>query len=74
MDPEPDGLETYSEIIKIHPKQKALIVSGFSETDRVAELKQLGSGEYIKKPYTLQTISRAIRNELDAPKETTSSA
>jgi len=35
MEPGIDGLETYQEITKINPDQKAIIVSGFSETDRV---------------------------------------
>jgi len=37
MDPGIDGLETYKRIIEFHPKQRALIVSGFSETKRVKE-------------------------------------
>jgi len=60
-----DGLDTYREVIKIHPGQKALVVSGFSATDRVQEMKRLGAGEYIKKPYTRETLGRAVRNTLN---------
>jgi PAS domain S-box-containing protein len=60
-----DGLDTYREILKIHPNQKALIVSGFSATERANETQKLGAGPYIKKPYTLKTIARAVREELD---------
>ena len=35
MDPGMDGLDTYRSVLEIHPKQKAIIVSGFSESDRV---------------------------------------
>ena len=35
MDPGIDGLETYRRILEICKDQKAIIVSGFSETDRV---------------------------------------
>jgi len=35
MDPGINGRETYQKIIEIHPYQKAIIVSGFSETDEV---------------------------------------
>ncbi len=48
-----------------HPHQKAVIVSGFSATDRVKEIQQLGAGPYIKKPYTLETITKAVRKQLD---------
>jgi len=34
MDPGMDGLDTYKKILEIHPGQKAIIASGFSETDQ----------------------------------------
>jgi PAS domain S-box-containing protein len=67
MDPGMDGLETYRRIAAIHPRQKAIIVSGFSETDRVREAQTLGAGAYVRKPYVLEKIGIAIRNELDGP-------
>jgi PAS domain S-box-containing protein len=60
-----DGLDTYREIIKLHPGQRAIIVSGFSATDRVSEAQALGVGQYVKKPYTRDIIAAAIRDELD---------
>jgi DNA-binding NarL/FixJ family response regulator len=65
MDPGIDGLETYRRILKVHPGQKAIITSGFSETERVKEALKLGAGAYVKKPYILEKISKAIRAELD---------
>ncbi len=35
MDPGIDGLETYQQVEAIHPRQKAVVASGFSETSRV---------------------------------------
>jgi len=67
MDPGIDGLETYKRILEIHPGQKAIIASGFSETDRVKEAQRLGAGPYIKKPYALEKIGLAIRDELRKP-------
>jgi PAS domain S-box-containing protein len=65
LDPGIDGLETYKRILQLHPGQKAIIVSGFSETDRVREAQKMGAGEYIKKPFDLETLASAVRNELD---------
>ncbi len=65
MDPGIDGLETYRRIKATHPDQKAIIASGYSETDRVREAQSLGAGEYIKKPYLLEKIGMAVRRELD---------
>lgn len=69
MDPGIDGLETYKRILKINPDQKAIIVSGFSETDRVKEAQELGAGAYVKKPYIREKIGLAVRRELDKPWE-----
>ncbi|MCP4687966.1 MAG: PAS domain S-box protein, partial [Desulfobacterales bacterium] len=66
MDPGIDGLETYKRVIEHHPGQNAIIVSGYSETERVREAQRLGVGALVKKPYILKTIARAIRNALDA--------
>ncbi len=65
MDPGIDGLETYKKILELHPEQKAIIASGFSETDRVKEAQRLGAGAYIKKPYLLKKIGLAVKTELD---------
>ncbi|HTR45271.1 MAG TPA: CHASE2 domain-containing protein [Thermodesulfovibrionales bacterium] len=60
-----DGLETYQAIVSLYPGQKAIIASGYSESDRVKELQRLGAGVYIQKPYTMEKIGVAVRTELD---------
>jgi PAS domain S-box-containing protein len=65
MDPGIDGLETYQRILELHPGQKAIIASGFSETDRVKEAQRLGAGRYIRKPYTLEKVGLTVKTELE---------
>jgi len=65
MDPGISGRETYERVIKIHPNQKAVIVSGFAETDEVREAQSLGAGHFIKKPFTLEKIGFALKDELE---------
>ena len=65
MDPGMDGLETYRRILEIHPQQKAIIVSGFSESDRVTAAQALGAGAYVEKPYVIEKLGLAVRKELD---------
>ena len=60
-----DGLDTFKRILELHAGQKVVIVSGFSETDRVYEAQRLGAGQYVKKPFTLQKIGIAIKTELE---------
>ena len=64
MLPGMDGLDTYRKIVELHPNQKAIIASGFSETARVKEVQRLGAGQYLRKPYTLESIGIAVKNEL----------
>lgn len=65
MAPGIDGLETYRRILEINPGQKAVIVSGFSATDRVKKAQEMGAGEFVRKPYIMEKIGRAVRKELD---------
>lgn len=65
MDPGIDGLETYQRILALHPRQKAVIVSGYAETERVRQAQHLGAGPYVKKPYLIEKLGMAIRAELD---------
>ena len=65
MDPGIDGLETYKRILETHTNQKALIVSGYAETERVKEAQTLGAGAYIKKPFVFEQIGIAVKNELN---------
>ena len=65
MDPGINGRETYERIIRIHPNQKAIIASGFAETDDVKAAQKMGAGKYIKKPITLEMIGLAVKEELE---------
>jgi signal transduction histidine kinase len=65
MDPGMDGLETYQRIIELCPGQKALITSGYSETDRVRKALKLGVAIYLRKPYSLKQLATAVRSCLD---------
>jgi PAS domain S-box-containing protein len=61
MDPGIDGLETFRTIKQIQPTIKAIITSGYTETDRVKKAIQLGVGGFLKKPYTLKELGKALK-------------
>jgi PAS domain S-box-containing protein len=65
MEPGIDGMETYRRMLEIRPGQRAIIVSGFSETDRVRMAQELGAGAFVRKPYMMAKIGIAVRSELD---------
>lgn len=60
-----DGAETYEQIRRIYPDQKAIIVSGYAENERVRYALDLGCGAFVRKPVTLKSIALAVRKELD---------
>ena len=64
MDPGIDGCETYRRILNVSPDQKAIIASGFSESVRVRKTQELGAGEYLKKPYSIEQLAVAVHNAL----------
>jgi len=59
-----DGLETYKRILEMCPGQKAILVSGFTATERAVEMMNLGVG-CLPKPYSLKDLSVALRQEFD---------
>jgi len=64
MPPGIDGLDTFKQILKMKPEMRAIITSGFSESDRVKQALKLGAGMYVKKPYTMEKIGLAVSREL----------
>lgn len=64
MTPGMDGLDTFQQILSIKPEQKVIIVSGYSETDRIKKALDLGVRSYVKKPYGLEELSIMVQNVL----------
>lgn len=60
-----DGAETYWRAQKVRPGVKAIILSGFAESEQVRRAQALGAGAYVRKPVTLDGLARAVRQELD---------
>ena len=68
MDPGIDALDTFRQSITIHPRQRAIIISGHSETERIQEALKLGVGAYLRKPFMIEKIGQVIRAALDKNK------
>ena len=58
------GRETYEKILESNPRQKAIVVSGYSETSDMRETLRMGAGRFIKKPYSISDLGKAVRDEL----------
>lgn len=64
MEPGMNGRQTYEMAIKMYPGQRAVIASGFSESNDVRIALQLGVGGFIKKPYSVDQLGRAVKEAL----------
>lgn len=60
-----DGTETYQRVLESVPDQKAIIISGFAESERVETALRLGALEFVKKPLTRHALAAAVRRALD---------
>jgi DNA-binding NtrC family response regulator len=64
MDPGISGCETYKQIIKYAPGQKAIITSGYSDIADINRAMELGISQFIKKPYSLHEMAQALKLEI----------
>ncbi len=69
MEPGMDGAETFKNICKMAPDQKALIASGFSEIKRVEAADQIGASQYLRKPYSLEKLARAVKECIERKRQ-----
>jgi CheY-like chemotaxis protein len=66
MDPGINGCETYRQIIKYVPGQKAIITSGYSTNEDINRAMDMGVSQFIKKPYSLQELAQALKMEINS--------
>ncbi|MCX5827807.1 MAG: hypothetical protein NTV58_07375 [Deltaproteobacteria bacterium] len=52
-----DGLATYQRVLEINPQQRAIVVSGFSETERVRRTRYITRRTIGNAPYILWSTS-----------------
>lgn len=64
MAPGLNGRQTCEKILGRDPKQKIIIVSGFSAGSDVKAAIQSGAEGFIQKPYTVNTIANAVKEAL----------
>ncbi|MBW1985497.1 MAG: response regulator [Deltaproteobacteria bacterium] len=67
------GGEVFDHLRKINPDVKVLLSSGYSINGHAAEIMKRGCNGFIQKPFTLEQVSKKIREilEKDTPSEKT---
>ncbi len=60
-----DGVEVFRRILERRPGQRGILAGGFAETDRTVAAHELGLVAYVRKPFTAESLGRAVREALD---------
>lgn len=63
--PDMSGGETYERLRMINPEIKVLLSSGYSLNDQAEQILAQGCNGFTQKPFTMEEISRKIREVLD---------
>ncbi len=64
MEPGMNGRVCFEQMRTHKQKIKAIIASGFSESDEVKRALQQGVSQFIRKPYTMQQLERSVNEAL----------
>ena len=62
--PHMDGVETFREMRRISPTVKAILCSGFNESDSTEQLDE-GMAGFLQKPYRMAALKEKIRETLE---------
>jgi PAS domain S-box-containing protein len=60
-----NGRKTYEKILQIHPNQKGIVLSGYSESEEMQRAKELGISFCLEKPVTMAMLSVAVKHALN---------
>ena len=74
MDPGINGCETYERILRYAPGQKAIITTGYSNTEDITRATNLGISQFIKKPYSLHELAQALNLEINPRRQSSTPA
>lgn len=64
MNPGIGGRETYERILAFRPGQRAIVVSGYADSDEIKRILQLGVSQRVQKPFTLEELGSAVKRGL----------
>jgi PAS domain S-box-containing protein len=60
-----DGSELFARIKDKNPDQKAIIVSGYGESEKIKRALDMGAGSFLQKPLTMRGLAISVRKVLD---------
>jgi len=65
MMPEMDGKETFIKLKEINNSVKVVLSTGYSETEDIKLMREMGLSSVIKKPYKIEELKTVLDNVLN---------
>ncbi len=65
MAPGMNGCQTFRKILELHPQQKAIITSGYAESQDIKEALAIGVRKFVKKPYLVGTLAVVLKDAME---------
>ncbi|GCC10926.1 transcriptional regulatory protein ZraR [archaeon] len=66
--PELGGMELLTEVKRIRPKTKVIIITAFATIDSAVEAIKKGASDYIEKPFKINEVQNTVRKVLEESK------
>lgn len=67
--PGTDGLQALEEVKALNPETKSIVVTGYVSEAETLKAMQIGVGEYLKKPFRLSELLRAVKRQLEITRQ-----
>lgn len=67
------GIEVQKEIYKRNPEAKLILITAFGTIDLAIEAMQVGAADFLRKPFTADTLRAAVKTALEKPVQTAAS-
>jgi len=67
--PGTDGLQALEEVKAMNPETKSIVVTGYVSEAETLKAMQIGVGEYLKKPFRLSELLRAVKRQLERTRQ-----
>lgn len=65
------GMEVQQEIYRRNPEARLILITAFGTIDLAIEAIQLGASDFLRKPFTADTLRAAVKTALDRPVQKT---
>jgi CheY-like chemotaxis protein len=64
------GIEVQREIFRRNPASRLILITAFGTIDLALEAVQAGASDFLRKPFTADTLRMAVQSALDRPETT----